>query len=643
MQNLDYYKTCNCLSQNMNVFLYMLVFIPFAFLSVLCIVLQLDSRPFTLDSIPLVPLEECTCLRAQDRALFGVDFLNMHNELGCSTDHNLQASGVLPVVNMINFERGKIMSAIIMATAEPLSNMEVLVSAYVRLSLQLAVHYRVSGVLHKAFCTLAANYRYIISDHPNSIDWIDLQMEWYYDFSLTLWRMHHMRLAQVIIREGVHTVLDFSKSDMTNSRSFYRLLSLESEISTVPFHAASLRPWMCRCKPFRFLENISMNWPVNCPSARSRRIDHVITLFNEAFFDNSAIPTAAMGLADQWNATFLSICVETLTGSAVSEYKSHFSLPNVAIVLVAAFGRRLSVSELVQVKHPSSILLCFGGDTLYANQQGSQCEFDSCHACDVYLDLIDGVVMNMRTQKFESHPWIWTPSAALLALVENKLIVVNGSYMNAHSSVVNEMPVKIMMLFSLQSEYRARLREAIKQLQEESAGLFAVYDTQQAFLDPDSVFDLYSKSFITLSTTSTSPAWIHVNCRSVKGFRDWIAPSLGSLLVTDDHPDNIRKYGPGVFYYRYGDFDHLKQTIKDTWQRMGTHTEQRAATLRRQRDWVKNNILDIQLKFAVNRVLQANPGPHTWFDAGPCSLINQSHPSWELPQNFQAVASCITT
>ena len=338
----------------------------------------------------------------------------------------------------------------------------------------------------------------------------------------------------------------------------------------------------------------------------TRKVEHVVTVYNGAFFDNSGLPTAAIGVADYWNASFQAINADTLTGSAVADHTELFVRPNLVVILVAAFGNRLSVSDFRAVKHHSSILLCYGGDTIYAHQRGAQCEFEGCDACDVYLDLVDSVVARMRGFGFKSHPWIWTPSSTLLAAIENKLVYDKSTWRFARDALLTKMtaPVHLVLLIRLFGEYRLRLRDTLL-----SMSGFELVSTEQ-FIEPDAVFDIYGRSFATISTTSSS--WDGGNnCRSVKGFRDWIAPSLGCLLFTDDHPDNLRKYGPHVFYYRYGDFDNLRDTVQRVWTDLNDHPERVSSMLEEQRAWVYNNTLDVQILHTIDEYWSAGGGTPT--------------------------------
>ena len=494
----------------------------------------------------------------------------------------VEEASMLPVVKLLISKRNAVQAKLHDWSVSE-SQTAILLEARMRLNMQLAVYYRVKRDLQRALGLLVEDVPSLQKLMPTE-DAQDMQTEFVYDLALTLWRMQRASDALLILR----CWMDVS----AGGGGRMRLLALEKSINSSESAAAAEDH---RCIPCATASGQMLS---PCPTGNATsRIDHVITLYNEAFFDNSGVPAAAMGLADYWNASFTSILV-TGAATVISQYRKALEQPNTAIVLMAALGNEMPVSELGPVKHASSILLCFGTDTLYAQQHGALCEFDGCRSCDLYLDQMDGVVGHLLQNGMQATPWIWTPSAALWAILESQVVVsANGSY--AFARDVLGTRGKRVALFSLNSEYRQHVRESLRDMDPP----LEMIDTQQS-LAPEAVFELYSQAFITLSTTAVSPEFLPSRCRCVKGIWDWIAPSLGSFLITDDHPDNVRKYGPHVFYYRFGDMENMKEVIQSVWKELKDNSDKTGRLLREQRAWVLNNLLDVQLKYAVHQILQ---------------------------------------
>lgn len=104
----------------------------------------------------------------------------------------------------------------------------------------------------------------------------------------------------------------------------------------------------------------------------------------------------------------------------------------------------------------------------------------------------------------------------------------------------------------------------------------------------NAVITLYRESFVILGTT-TSCIEAFPTTRSIKGFRDWIAPFCGSVLIYDDHPE-VHAMCDCIPQYNYLD----GQSVKDLVNLFKSDYNERQYFLNEQIKWAEQNTIDKQ-------------------------------------------------
>jgi hypothetical protein len=240
---------------------------------------------------------------------------------------------------------------------------------------------------------------------------------------------------------------------------------------------------------------------------------------------------------------------------------------------------RTRVSDLRQF-FPGAKLVALGSDTVWYLRGGvhppyegwllydraGKAEFFSPHEVDLFLDMLDEVVEAYQARGIRADSWMWTISEAMRSYMENKPLQAKSC---DFISLFTQQP-------SSGDNYRQRLVQHLR------AGGVSVQVGGVGY-DLDGLAQAYGRARFTLGTTS--PSWT-TGIRTMKGFRDWIGPCRGSVLLYDDHPDIVRKY-TAVPTHPYGDFDALIQL---------TRSIDYDAVLQAQRAWIAENTIDRQLE-----------------------------------------------
>lgn len=197
----------------------------------------------------------------------------------------------------------------------------------------------------------------------------------------------------------------------------------------------------------------------------------------------------------------------------------------------------------------------------YTTQRKGGREFERPQDVDLWLDLLDEVNEYYQKQSIKTDSWMWTASDDLVL-----------DYLQRPRP---EKTVDFIGLFNIGGMYRKRLTYHLDRSFKKNVFGKVGYGI-------DELYDAYSSSKFTLGTTSGCPGWGCVG-RTMKGFRDWIGPACGSVLIYDDHPDVIRKYPCPT--YPYDDYAKIPEIVA------GIDYEK---VLLEQQDWIKNNTLEKQ-------------------------------------------------
>lgn len=257
-------------------------------------------------------------------------------------------------------------------------------------------------------------------------------------------------------------------------------------------------------------------------------------------------------------------------------YATHEEMPECnydSLVVFSAANLRsgLTTAELRR-QYPNGKLVCISGDAIYFRHRGID-EFDSPLEVDLFLDLLDGMVEYYRGSGVNADAWMWTASET----------VVNDFMKRNRPKTQN---VDFIGLFSKRLPYRHQLWKTIQD------GGFSFINRPNTGRTKmvvgfglDELYVAYSKCRFTLGTTSSSERRLSkaTFLRSMKGFRDWLGPACGNVLIYDNHPDIIKKYPCPL--YDYDKPETIFGLIKNI---------DYAKVLTEQQDWLLDNTLEKQ-------------------------------------------------
>lgn len=207
------------------------------------------------------------------------------------------------------------------------------------------------------------------------------------------------------------------------------------------------------------------------------------------------------------------------------------------------------------------------GYTHYTNNPTKEFEFYDGYDVDLWLDGNDEIVEDYRKKGLTVDYWMWTTSHFLIDTFIDRPRLPKTQ--------------DVICLIGHRGEYRHRLVQFMDQRYRCQWGKGA----GDGNYDFEHLYQSFSGSWVVLGTSS--PCWW--TNRSVKGWRDWLGPINGTVLIYDDYPDAVRKY-PCPFY-KYEDFSSIVTLIES----LKNDPHLYATILNTQIEWIKNNTIAIQL------------------------------------------------
>ena len=187
---------------------------------------------------------------------------------------------------------------------------------------------------------------------------------------------------------------------------------------------------------------------------------------------------------------------------------------------------------------------------------------------DLYLDTMKEVVEEAKS-KFTSAHYYWSVSQNIIDQIESSEL-----------ESVKKYDAICLCSTDNQSSVRKEMFQAL-----DEAALWVLRNLDEH--DLENIFNLYSQSWITLGTTTSC---MSSELRSMKGFRDWIAPFCGSLLIYDSFPDVV-EIGSFIPIYRYGDWQGAAKIIKELKDNKFLYNK----LIEKQKRWALDNTLEKQL------------------------------------------------
>lgn len=214
---------------------------------------------------------------------------------------------------------------------------------------------------------------------------------------------------------------------------------------------------------------------------------------------------------------------------------------NVIFVVDAAFCKIYNFS-LYELKRyiPNGKIIVFGSDTIYYLSNMNTHEISNVEMCDLYLDTMVDVVDYYNKIGINSDLWKWSFSELYLSQ-----LIKNNQEIN-----------KTIDCFSLMSDY-PDYRKYLKYYLDNKNINFIISGNKTGW-DNKSICQAYGESYCILG--STSPSWTG-NIRTMKGYRDYIAPFLNSILIYDNHPQIEKLYFNNDIVPKY-DYNNLESIIE---------------------------------------------------------------------------------
>lgn len=226
--------------------------------------------------------------------------------------------------------------------------------------------------------------------------------------------------------------------------------------------------------------------------------------------------------------------------------------PNCKIVVLS--------SEAMTYKH--------GYQWWYPQNLTHEFEIYDGHETDLWLDINSEIVADYAAKGLTTDIWEMTTSQYLIDQFSSR----------ARLPKTQDM----ICLIGHSNSYRDALKGFINQRYTCRWGMHP----SQANFELNHLYQIFSESRLVLGTSS--PCWF--TNRSMKGFRDWLGPICGTVLIYDNYPDVLTQY-PVVPTYNYDDFE----TIADLANTLIDDPELYKRTLDEQMAWIRQNTIAKQL------------------------------------------------
>lgn len=181
---------------------------------------------------------------------------------------------------------------------------------------------------------------------------------------------------------------------------------------------------------------------------------------------------------------------------------------------------KITTGEL-RKQYPNLKQVCLGSDTILYWKMKNCFEFIDPTETDLFLDLLDEVVEGYGRLGMKTDSWMWTASDDIIR-----------NFMARPRLPKTKDFIGLFRCSSRGKAYRKKLWHIIGSRYQNNIIGHVSYDLNE-------LYEANSSAQLALGTTS--PSWTY-SYRTMKGFRDWIAPACGTVLIYDNHPDILRKY-----------------------------------------------------------------------------------------------------
>ena len=218
-------------------------------------------------------------------------------------------------------------------------------------------------------------------------------------------------------------------------------------------------------------------------------------------------------------------------------YKCDIDSSNNSIFFTeSAFLRNNVTLKDVRKLVPNGKIVNIGSDTIYSKDFE---EISDIHEVDLWLDTMSCCVRHYNDIGIKAEKFRWTISESFVSEIEK-------------FEYKNRKDVDFICLARQNSPYRKQLAGKLL-----VNGYFGYWGTGTITSDLPDLGHIYNSCYVCIGTSS--PAG-NINIRSMKGFRDWIAPFFGTVLIYDKHID-MMEYDGYIDWYEYNSFESLSNLI----------------------------------------------------------------------------------
>lgn len=231
--------------------------------------------------------------------------------------------------------------------------------------------------------------------------------------------------------------------------------------------------------------------------------------------------------------------------------------------------------------YPNGKLIAFCSDTIYYQMNGGRLQMEP-NGIDLHLEVMPQSVEWLRNQGIATELWMWTLSDKLLGQA------LGYRLLHSYEKIYNFIGVYHPCTIDNPECWR---HHAINYIREHGYRFTNGGGNGHGDTDLGRLFTHYMQSFFTLGTTSHNrPELTRLGC--MKGFRDWLGPVLGSLLIYDNHPNVMNTFNQRGIVPIY-EYDNLESIIHLHKELYGHHVY--SMYMARQLNWIRDNTIDKQL------------------------------------------------
>jgi hypothetical protein len=227
---------------------------------------------------------------------------------------------------------------------------------------------------------------------------------------------------------------------------------------------------------------------------------------------------------------------------------------------------------------PNGKLINMASDSIYFTRKNDDEFYFLPEYFDLWLDTMEECKEYYQSKGLFADIWRWTISDKYIDLIDDYLFNLQEGFMYEPSKKEKDY----VCLARLNSIYRQQLKHYLDENR-----LKGTFGTGALSSDLKDLYELYNTAWVAIGTTS--PAG-QDDIRTMKGFRDWIAPFFGTVLVYDDHPE--MNWASSVLpRYDYNDFPDLKAFIID----VKHYPDLSKQYIKKQKAFILNHTIEKQL------------------------------------------------